>query len=383
MIIADDFIPVAGPSITEREPELAAEAARTAWYGNHNTFNQRFEALLAAYVGVRHAVSLPHATAGLHLALAALDIGKGDEVIAPAVTWIASVAPIVYVGAEPVLVDIDPVTWCIDPSAVEAAITPRTRAIIGVDLYGSVCDWDALRAIARRRNLALIEDAAEALGSRFGGKAAGALGDVAVFSFHGSKTVVTGEGGMLVTDGDDIHARVLKLRDHGRPPGDRLFLNEEIAFKYKMSAMQAAVGVAQMERIDSLVEQKRAIFRCYADRLSSLSGVTLNAEPPGTLNSYWMVTAVIDEAYGLSKFDLMAAFLERRIDTRPFFSYLPAIPAFANRPEAARFLPEIPRALNPATYGINLPSGYHMIESKIDLVCRAFEEILGRRPGRI
>jgi perosamine synthetase len=160
MIVAPERIPVAAPSITDREVELAAEAARTAWRQNHYAYNARFERMVADYVGVGHAVSVPHCTAALHLALAALGVAPGDEVIVPDVTWIASVAPIVYVGADPVLVDILPDTWCIDPEAVEAAIGPRTKAILGVDLYGSTCDWDRLKTIADRHGLALIEDAA-------------------------------------------------------------------------------------------------------------------------------------------------------------------------------------------------------------------------------
>ncbi|HPG03992.1 MAG TPA: DegT/DnrJ/EryC1/StrS family aminotransferase, partial [Rhodoblastus sp.] len=261
MIVSPERIPVAGPSITDREPELAAEAARTAWYGNHYAYNARFEQMLTDYVGVAHAVSLPHCTSGLHLALAALGVGPGDEVIVPNVTWIASVAPIVYVGAEPVLVDIRADTWCIDPDAVEAAIGPKTKAIIGVDLYGSMCDWDQLQAVADRHGLHLIEDSAEALGSSLNGRKAGAFGRVSAFSFHGSKTVATGEGGMLATNDTGLFDRVLFLRDHGRAPGDRFFQNSEIAFKYRMSAVQAALGVAQMERIDELIAHKRAIFR--------------------------------------------------------------------------------------------------------------------------
>src|SRR5580704_16420426 len=268
MFVAPDRIPVAGPSITGREVELVAEAARTAWYQNHYSYNARFETLLADYVGAAHAVSVPHCTAALHLALAALGIGPGDEVIVPDVTWIASVAPVIYVGAEPVLVDILPDTWCIDPATVEAAIGPRTKAVIGVDLYGSLCDWERLQHIAGRHGLVLIEDAAEALGSEFKGRKAGAFGIVSAFSFHGSKTVVTGEGGMLATSSNDLFERVLFLRDHGRKPGDRFFLNSEIAFKYRMSAVQAALGVAQMERIDELIARKRAIFGWYRSRLS-------------------------------------------------------------------------------------------------------------------
>lgn len=376
MIVAPERIPVAGPSISDREVELVADAARNAWYKNHADFNNRFERMLADYVGVSHAVSTPHCTAALHLALAALGVGPGDEVIAPDVTWIASVAPIVYVGAEPVLVDIDPVTWCLDPDAVERAIGPRTKAIIGVDLYGSTCDWARLQDISDRHGLALIEDAAEALGSVHHGRRAGAFGRVSAFSFHGSKTVVTGEGGMLATDDKDLFDRVLFLRDHGRKPGDRFFLNTEIAFKYRMSAVQAALGVAQMERIDELIAHKRAIFGWYRDRLSSLNGVALNAEPPDTQNSYWMVTAVLDPQIGLDKFQLMAELDKRNIDSRPFFSPLSSLPAFEERPRAKRFVSANDKGQRVSKYGVNLPSGYNMTEEKVAIVTSALTEAI-------
>jgi perosamine synthetase len=376
MIIAETRIPVAGPSITDREVELTAEAARTAWFQNHYVFNERFECAVADYVGVRYAVSVPHCTAALHLALAASGIGPGDEVIVPDVTWIASVAPIVYVGADPVLVHILEDTWCLDPRAVEAAITPRTRAIIGVDLYGSMCDWPALQRIADRHGLILIEDAAEALGSSLGSKHAGSFGNAAAFSFHGSKTVVTGEGGMFVTDDEAIWKRVLFLRDHGRNPGDKNFLNSEIGFKYRMSAVQAALGCAQMERIDALITMKRQIFAWYRERLSNVQGIILNTEPAGVRNSYWMVTAILDPELGLDKFAMIAEMDKRNIDTRPFFSQLSKLPAFDERPAAKRFLSANHSDARIARYGINLPSGYHMTEELVDVVCRAFKEII-------
>ena len=377
MFVAPDRIPVAGPSITEREVELVAEAARTAWYQNHYAYNARFERLLADYVGVAHAVSVPHCTAALHLALAAHGVGPGDEVIVPDVTWIASVAPIAYVGAEPVLVDILPDTWCIDPSAVEAAIGPKTKAVIGVDLYGSVCDWERLEEIAAQRKLILIEDAAEALGSQCKRRKAGAFGSVSAFSFHGSKTVVTGEGGMLATNDQQLFDRVLRLRDHGRKPGDRFFLNDEIAFKYRMSAVQAALGVAQMERIDALIAHKRAIFGWYRERLENVPGVTLNVEPAGTLNSYWMVTLVPDADLGLDKFTLMAELEKRNIDLRPFFSRLSTLPAFEGRESAKRFVGPNDKGVAASTRGVNLPSGYNMTEDLVDIVCRAVRDAFG------
>lgn len=382
MIVAPERIPVAGPSISDREVELVAEAARTAWYQDHYAFNARFERMLADYIGVAHAVSTPHCTAALHLALAALGIGPEDEVIAPDVTWIASVAPVIYVGAEPVFVDIDPETWCIDPIAVQRAIGPRTKAIIGVDLYGSTCDWAALKSIAAAHGLALIEDAAEALGSSRQGRRAGSFGTVSTFSFHGSKTVVTGEGGMLATDDKELLERVLFLRDHGRKLGDRFFFNTEVAFKYRMSAVQAALGVAQMERIETLIHHKRAIFGWYRDRLSNLEGVTLNVEPEGTQNSFWMVTVVLDPALGLDKFAFMGELEKRNIDSRPFFTPLSTLPAFDDRPDAKRFVTPQDVGRRIASYGVNLPSGYNMTEAKADIVATAVREIIFERSAQ-
>lgn len=369
-------IPVAAPWITAREGELAREAALGAWGPDHYRFNRAFEEGFASFVGVRHAVSLPHATAALHLALVALGVGPGDEVIVPAVTWIASVAPVVYVGAEPIFADIDPVTWCLDATSVAACITPRTKAIIGVDLYGSMADWHALQALAEAHGLALIEDAAEALGSTLDGLQAGCFGRMAAFSFHGSKTLVTGEGGMLVTDDERLHARVQRLRDHGRPPGDRHFLNDEIGFKYKMSAVQAALGLAQLERLPEMIAYKRRLFGWYSERLAAIDGLALNAEPAGVQNSAWMVTVVPDARFGLDKFALMAALDSRGIDTRPFFSALPDIPAFRDRPAAARFLPRPMAGEAAASRGINLPSGYGMDEAMVDYVCDSLRAVL-------
>ena len=190
-----DWIPVAGPWVTEKEVRYTADAAANGWYSSHNVYPERFERGFAEYVGVAHATSLPSCTSALHLALAALGIGPGDEVIVPDATWIATSAPISYVGAAPVFADIDGESWCLDPAALERAISPRTKAAIVVDLYGNMADMDAIAAIAKKHGIAIIEDAAEAVGSEYRGRKAGSFGDVATFSFHGSKTLTTGEGG--------------------------------------------------------------------------------------------------------------------------------------------------------------------------------------------
>lgn len=235
-------IAIAGPSITAREISYVTDAVANAWYGCHGQYEQRFERAFAEYVGVRHAVALPSCTAAIHLSLAALGVGPGNEVIVPDITWIASSAPVSYVGAQPVFADIDPETWCLCPQFLARSITRRTKAVIVVDLYGNMPRMDAILRISREHQIAVVEDAAEAFGSQWNGKTAGGFGDTGVFSFHGSKTMTTGEGGMLVTDREDIYRRVLFLRDHGRTPGDTSFRNAEVAFKYRMSSLQAKAG---------------------------------------------------------------------------------------------------------------------------------------------
>ena len=374
-------IPVAGPSVSDREVAYVAEAARTAWYANACVFNERFERAVAERVERRFAISLPSCTSAIHLALAALGVGPGDEVIVPELTWIASAAPIDYVGAEPVFADIDPDTLCLSPEAFEKAITPRTRAVIVVDLYGAMPDLEAIVAIARRHGVAVVEDAAEALGSRRGGRPAGSFGDASVFSFHGSKTVTTGEGGMLVTDDETLYERCLVLRDHGRRPGDRFFLNEEVAFKYKMSALQAAFGLGQVERLDELVEAKRRLFRWYDEDLSGTPGFTLCQETDGVFSSCWMVTGLVEPGLGLDKFAVMDALKRHGIDTRPLFSPLSTLAAYRDRPNAAGATARNPVAHRLAPFGINLPSALCLTREDVAYVCRYLGHLL-QRPGK-
>jgi perosamine synthetase len=273
-------------------------------------------------------------------------------------------------------VDITHDTWCFDPAAVFRAIGPKTKAIIGVDLYGGMCDWSYLRRITRMEGVHLIEDAAEAMGSAVGKRKAGAHGYASVFSFHGTKTVSTGEGGMVLTDDRALYDRLCVLRDHGRPPGDRRYEFAEFGYKGRMNAVTAALGVAQMERVDDLVAKKRQIFGWYRERLEGLG--QMNAEPRATLNSYWMTTLVPDTP--MDKFAIMSAMDERGIDIRPAFSRLSTLPVFADRPESTRFVSK--EGEWPVTWptlwnnGINLPSGHQMTEADIDLVCAAMKEVL-------
>jgi perosamine synthetase len=369
-------IPIAGPSITQREIDYATDAATHGWYARAGEYPQRFEEAFSNYIGVKHAVSLPSCTSGLHLALAALGIGPGDEVIVPDLTWIASAAPISYVGATPVFADIDENTWCLCAESVRACITENTKAILPVDLYGGVPEYPALRAIADEHHLKIIEDAAEAIGSEFSGRKAGALGDVATFSFHGSKTFTTGEGGMLVTDDDELHARVMQLRDHGREPGDIHFKNTEVAFKYKMPSVAAAIGLAQVERSEELVARKREIFEWYREALTGVEGVSMNHEPVNTKNTFWMVTVVLDPMLEWPKEKLMVALDAEGIDSRPMFHPLSSLPAYDGQAEAAvaRKRNEVSYRLSP--WGINLPSAMNLTLEQVQRVAETLRRIL-------
>lgn len=371
-------IPVAGPSVTAKEIGYVTDAAEHGWYDGAGEYPGRFERAFAAYVGRRYAVSLPSCTSALHLSLAALGIGPGDEVVVPDATWIGSSAAISYVGATPVFADVDPVTWCLDAQSFAEAVTERTRAVIVVDLYGGMPNMDAILRVAGEHGVAVIEDAAEAVGSRWRGILSGSFGVTSVFSFHGSKTLTTGEGGMLVTDDDEVFQRVQVLRDHGRQPGDTTFFNGEVAYKYKMSALQAAFGLAQLERVDELVGMKRQVFAWYNDRLRDVPGVTLNAEPADVTNSYWMSTVVLDPALGVTKQELGRVMKENGIDTRPFFHPLSSLPAYEGVPSARDAEQRNPVTYKLCPYGVNLPSALALREEDVDRVCVALRHALER-----
>lgn len=361
------------PSITDSEVAYATDAAQNGWGAACYAYLDRFEAAFAAHLGVRHAIATSSCTGALHMGLAALGIGPGDEVILADTNWIASVAPVVHLGATPVFVDIDPVTWCLDPAQVARAITPATKAIIAVHLYGNPADIPALQALADAQGITLIEDAAEAIGTQIGAHRAGSMGRFGVFSFHGTKTLTTGEGGMFVTSDSALHDRVLTLSNHGRARGQtKQFWPDMVGFKYKMSNIQAAIGCAQIERIDALIARKREILAAYVRRLGHLQGLSLNPEPQGTVNGAWMPTVVFAPETGITREALQKAFAAANIDARVFFHPLSGLDIFEPRP-ANRHAWDIPGR------AINLPSFHDMTEAEIDRVAAVVQELAGVR----
>jgi len=351
-------IVITRPSISNLEIEYVTDAITNGWGSKCYDYIYRFEKEFASYQNQPHALATSSCTGAIHLALMALGIQAGDEVIIPDITWIASVEPILYIGAKPVFVDVLEDTWCIDPQKTEEAITLKTRAILVVHVYGNLCDMDAIMSIAKKHNLVVLEDAAEALGSKHQGKKAGSIGDAGVFSFHGTKTISTGEGGMLVTNRPEVLERAKILNDHGRNPKiGKTFWMEEYGYKYKMSNLQAAMGCAQIERADELIEKKRLIFSWYKEFLADVP-CQLNPELPGTKNSYWMPTAVIDKSILFNREALFLFMKENNIDSRPFFYPLSSLPMFEPKPE------------NIVSYdifgrGINLPSHHQLTNDNV------------------
>ena len=348
----------AKPSITNREIEYIHDAACKGWGKHCYEYISRFEEKFRRHLGVPYAIAASSCTGALHMGLSALGVGREDEVILGDINWIASAAPIVHLCAHPVFVDILPDTWCLDPEKVEDAITRKTKAIIAVHLYGNPCNMAALQDIAERHGIPLVEDAAEAIGTVIYGKRAGSLGTFGVFSFHGSKTVTTGEGGMFVTSDRVLYDRVLTLSNHGRSRTSAQFRPDILGYKFKMSNLQAALGCAQMERIECLIARKREIFMAYKRALSDVPEIAMNPEPPGTANGFWMPTIVFAPGLGLRSDKMLNSFASRHIDARTFFHPLSSLPMFKTNFKNRNSYEIYDRA-------VNLPSYHDMTDSDI------------------
>lgn len=358
-------IEMSGPWITEHEEEIVLDALRNGWYGETAYhYCEKFEAEFAAYHDREFALMTPNCTSAIHLILMGLGIGPGDEVIAPECTWIASVAPVSYCGAEPVFCDIDANHWCLTAEAIEAKITDRTKAIIAVDQYGNMPDWDDLTALSKKYAIPIIEDSAEALGSVYKNIKAGKFGIGSVFSFHRTKTITTGEGGMLLTDDEELFERCKLLRDHGRSPGT--WYNQIVGYKYMPFNLQASLGLAQFNRLEELLSKKRSILQQYRENLSDIPGLLLNTEPENGVNGAWCTTAVFPANTGITKDAALSAMIASDIQARPFFYPLSILPAYPGREEAGRR--DNPVAYDVSSRGVCLPSAYSVTTDQIQVV---------------
>jgi perosamine synthetase len=359
---AGEQILTAGPSVSARESGYVLDAARTGWNASWSGYLDRLESTFAEYVGAKHAIATSSCTGALHLAVAGAGIGPGDEVIVPELTWVATASAVLYRGGTPIFADVEPDSWCVDPESVRSLITPQTRAIMPVHLYGHPAQADVISQIADEHGLTVIEDAAPAIGAELRGRRVGTFGDVACFSFQGAKLLVTGEGGMIVTDDEELVDQIRSLWDHGRDRS-RAFWIEQLGFKYKMSNLQAAFGLGQLERVDQLIEAKRRIFAWYRDGLEDVPGITLNHEAPWARSIYWMTSIRVGPESGLDREALIAHLREAKIDTRPVFTPISQYPFWPRR-QAAQ-----PVATAIGSEGINLPSGVALRRAQVERVC--------------
>jgi len=360
------MIPVYRTTLAGNERRYVNECLETTWISSKGRFIDLFERSFAAYTGAAHAVAVCNGTVALHLALVALGIGPGDEVIVPSLTYVASANAVAYTGATPVFADSRRDTWQIDPEDVARRITPRTRAIMAVHLYGHPCDMDALAEVAARHGVVIVEDCAEAFGTLYRGRHVGTFGEVGTFSFYGNKTITCGEGGMITTSRGDIRERLAHLRNQGADPRRR-YWHDAIGYNYRMTNIAAAIGLAQLERADAIIEAKRQLARWYDEALSGMA-VGTQREVGDVRHTWWMYSVLLPD--GIDRDAVMGRLEARGVETRPLFYPVHTLPMYARG--GAR----LPVAEDLARRGMNLPSWPGLTEEQVRFIVRELQEAL-------
>ncbi len=368
--VKDKRIAVASPELDYAEKEMLLRVFEEGWVSGVSPYVGEFEKVFSSWLGVKYAVAVSSGTAALHLALMALDIGPGDEVIVPDLTFAAPANMALAVGARPVFVDVSRDYWCLDPNELRRRITPRTKAIIVVHLYGHPAKMDEIMEVAEEYGIYVIEDCAEAHGAEFMGRRVCTFGHVGVFSFYANKVVTTGEGGMVVTNDSEVADRVRLMRDHGMRPR---YWHVVLGFNYRMTGLQAALGIAQMRKIGKLIERKRRIAKIYAEELQEVPGIVLHPEMSWAKCIYWLYSILIDpKRFGASR-DQVMEYLERRgIETRRFSYLLHVMPVYRSHiDQDARF----PMAEYLSEHGLNLPSGPRISDEEIVYVAETIRKM--------
>jgi perosamine synthetase len=364
-------IPICAPKIDENDIQRAVECIRSTWISGISKYVEEFEEKFAKYCNCKYGVATNSGTTALHLALATLNIKPGDEVIIPTFTMIATANAVTYTGAKPVLVDADENTWNLDTSKIEDKINEHTKAIIVVHTYGHPADMDPIIELAEKYNLYVIEDAAEAHGAEYKGKRVGSIGDIGCFSFYANKIITTGEGGMVVTNNEELAEKARWLRAHAFGRHGKHFYHEALGFGYRMSGLQAALGLAQLERIDEFVSIRRNNAKLYNSLLSELGEkITLPPEAPWAKNVYWMYSILIEDNFGMSRDELMKRLESEGIETRTFFYPIHVQPIYAKQYQGESF----PVADELSRKGINLPSGNNLTAGEIEYVCQCIKK---------
>ncbi|MBA3357180.1 MAG: DegT/DnrJ/EryC1/StrS family aminotransferase [Pyrinomonadaceae bacterium] len=371
--MSERFIPVAAPVLAGNEKAYVLDCIESSWISSCGKYVEKFERAFADYCGVGHAVSCSSGTAALHVALLALGVGTGDEVILPTLTFVATANAVTYCGARPRFVDIEPDTWTIDPALIEAKITARTKAILPVHLYGYVANMDAVTELAGRHNLFVVEDAAEAHGAEFRGRRVGSLSDVAAFSFYGNKIISSGEGGMVVTDSEELGRYAAQLRGQGMDLNQRYWF-PIIGYNYRMPNLTAAVGLAQLELIDWHLNRRREIASWYRDILRDVPGIGWQSAKDGRKNVDWLFTIILDEPIRVSRDDVIARLSERGVETRPVFYPMHVLPPYREMGQEDGLFPVAERV---ARSGLSLPTWAGLQRKDVIYVCDALRECIG------
>lgn len=370
------MIPVCEPVLDGREMDYVMDCLQTNWISSAGKYITEFEKKFSAYCDMPYGVACSSGTTAIHLALEAMGVGPGDEVIIPDFTLIVSANMVMLTGARPVLVDVDPKTWCIDPNLIEAKITPRTKAIMVVHMYGHPCDMVTICEIARQYDLLVIEDCAQAHGAQIHGKKAGSFGDAACFSFYGNKILTTGEGGMVLCRDRALYDRMTLLRNQAfREPR---FVHDVMGFNYRMTNIQAAIGLAQTEKIEEKVAHKRRIGHTYNELLADVPDITLPHEEPWAKNVYWMYGILIQDGFGRTKDELMVMLRDKGVDTRSFFCPMSLQPLFRNASSADSRYPDVsgnyPVSVDLWHRGLYLPSGIGLTRTQMEEVATKLRE---------
>jgi len=365
------MIPVCEPLLGEKELEYVTDCLKTNWISSKGKYIEEFEERFANYCGGKYGISTTSGTTALHLALASLGIGSRDEVIIPTFTMISTAFAVVYTGAKPVLVDAEPETWNIDVTRIVERITNKTKAVLPVHIYGHPCDMDPIMELAKKHNLYVIEDAAEAHAAEYKGRKAGSIGHANCFSFYANKIITTGEGGMVVTSDEKIAEKARAFKDLAHSKQKR-FLHTDLGFNYRMTNIQAAIGLAQFEKIDELVERRRAHAYLYNSLLKGIDGIKLPPEKEWAKNVYWMYSILIEKEFDMSRDELMQKLKEKGIETRTFFIPVHQQPAFRKRNlfngESYPVAEELSRK------GLYLPSGSGLTTKQIGYICHVIKQ---------
>lgn len=363
-------IPVSEPTLLGNEEKYVLDCLRSNWISSLGKYTQNFEKAFASFCGVKHAIAVVNGTAALHVALLALGVGKGDEIIVPTLTYVATANAVTYCGARPVFADCKFDTWNIDISQIESLITQRTKGIIAVHLFGHPVDMDPLLEIAKKHRLFVLEDAAEAHGAVYKGRKVGTMGDAATFSFYGNKIITTGEGGMVTTNSDVLAEQIRLLKGQGVDP-QRQYWHPVIGYNYRMTNIQAAIGLAQLEQVEELIERHRCNARLYSELLKGLPSVVLPVEKEWASHVYWAYGILLKNFYQ-SRNQVMECLAKRRIETRPFFYPVHLMPPYHRKVS-------LPVAETISVQGIILPSSANLSNGSIHKVCQELMNLLQRR----